>query len=470
MSKSNNIKEFLRICIVFISLYCFNYFSFSNFLVSKGNFIYFLQSISEDFNRFLFLTFKEENLFNVFLILITTVVVLLVVLSKEFSSPSIIKLNMLKKYLFLLQKTTLGTVFVFYFIRVFNLSRFYLIIYLFILPLIFIIFESEGVVSKYLLRQNYEIKYLIINYKESKYNEIIFGKYFKKKNLVYELNKKTLLDLNQELMSLQKKYQYDFLIFNTQSVDEDITTSLQQITKIKKPIYLITEYPIPSNLIRKLVIKKIDESFYNLYFLNPTVQAGASLLFKRILDILLSILILTTLSPFIFFIALFIFFQDKKNPFVSIPRSGIYGNNFKMYKFRTMKLNAHSERKILDDNNLRNGPLFKIENDPRIISKLNWIRKYSLDEIPQFFNVLKGEMSIVGPRPLFEEDLVYFKDEEVIRLSVLPGITGLLQINMRETDDFKIWFKYDKQYIENWSIWLDIKIILLTPFRIKSSI
>ena len=79
-------------------------------------------------------------------------------------------------------------------------------------------------------------------------------------------------------------------------------------------------------------------------------------------------------------------------------------------------------------------------------------------------------MSLVGPRPLFHEDLFFFRDEETIRLTVLPGITGFLQINSRETEDFKVWHKYDKQYIDNWSIWLDLKILLLTPFKLKSSL
>ena len=141
-----------------------------------------------------------------------------------------------------------------------------------------------------------------------------------------------------------------------------------------------------------------------------------------------------------------------------------------MYKFRTMYKDSHIDRQNLNNQNLRSGPLFKIKNDPRVISKLNWLRKYSIDEIPQLLNVVKGEMSLVGPRPLFEEDLVYFKAEETIRLSVTPGMTGLLQIKARETEDFNIWYFYDKIYIDTWSVWLDLKILILTPFNLKSSL
>ena len=107
--------------------------------------------------------------------------------------------------------------------------------------------------------------------------------------------------------------------------------------------------------------------------------------------------------------------------------------------------------------------MFKIENDPRLIDGVGFIRKFSIDEIPQFFNVLKGEMSIVGPRPLFPEDNKYYDQHYIRRLNVLPGITGLLQINERNTDDFDIWYKYDIEYIDNWSIYLDFKVMINTP-------
>jgi lipopolysaccharide/colanic/teichoic acid biosynthesis glycosyltransferase len=90
------------------------------------------------------------------------------------------------------------------------------------------------------------------------------------------------------------------------------------------------------------------------------------------------------------------------------------------------------------------------------------LRKYSIDELPQLINVIRGEMSLVGPRPLFEEDTQLFNENYMRRLNVLPGMTGLLQINDRNTDDFDTWFKYDLQYIENWSLYLDLQIILKT--------
>jgi lipopolysaccharide/colanic/teichoic acid biosynthesis glycosyltransferase len=134
-----------------------------------------------------------------------------------------------------------------------------------------------------------------------------------------------------------------------------------------------------------------------------------------------------------------------------------------------MKVDSHEERVELEDLNDNTGPLFKIENDPRLITGAKFFRRYSIDEIPQFLNVLKGDMSVVGPRPLFPEDSEYFDQHYIRRLNVMPGITGLLQINDRNTDDFDIWYKYDIEYIENWSLIGDFEIILKTPFSLFKS-
>jgi lipopolysaccharide/colanic/teichoic acid biosynthesis glycosyltransferase len=127
---------------------------------------------------------------------------------------------------------------------------------------------------------------------------------------------------------------------------------------------------------------------------------------------------------------------------------------------------SHASRESLKDLNKNDEVIFKIENDPRIIKGVELLRKFSLDELPQFFNVLKGDMSIVGPRPLFDEDTKLFNKNYMRRLNVLPGITGLLQINERNTSEFSTWYKYDIEYIENWSLFLDLKIILKTPVAI----
>ena len=161
--------------------------------------------------------------------------------------------------------------------------------------------------------------------------------------------------------------------------------------------------------------------------------------------------------------------KDKSPVIIKQDRVGLHGEQFNMYKFRTMRNDSHSLRDDLSNLNKRTGPLFKIENDPRIIKGLSFIRTYSLDEIPQLINVLKGQMSLVGPRPLFDDDTDSFDRHYMRRLNVMPGITGLLQINDRNTSDFSVWYKYDIEYIENWSLFLDLQIILKTPFAMFSN-
>ena len=138
---------------------------------------------------------------------------------------------------------------------------------------------------------------------------------------------------------------------------------------------------------------------------------------------------------------------DSTPVFIKQNRVGLHGKSFNMLKFRTMYQNSHEKREELKDLNPKKGPLFKIENDPRIIKGTIPLRNYSLDELPQFINDLRGDMSVVGPRPLFDEDTKLFSEKYMRRLNVLPGITGLLQINERNTDEFSIWYKYDLSLI-----------------------
>ena len=207
----------------------------------------------------------------------------------------------------------------------------------------------------------------------------------------------------------------------------------------------------------------------SVFYINNDIQYGSRYISKRILDISVIIFFSILFIPVSIITMLYLFFLDGYPMVIKQTRVGLHGKNFKMYKFRTMKKDSHDERDDLQEMNKHDGPLFKIDDDPRIINGSKFLRKYSIDEIPQLINVIKGEMSMVGPRPLFPEDNYHFNEHYIRRLNVLPGITGLLQINERNTDDFNIWYKYDLEYIENWSILLDLKIILKTPFSILSS-
>ena len=187
------------------------------------------------------------------------------------------------------------------------------------------------------------------------------------------------------------------------------------------------------------------------------------------MDIFLGSLAIIMFIPVMALITIYIFYLDGSPAIIKQNRVGLHGNKFTMYKFRTMKINSHELRQELEELNKNDAIIFKIENDPRIINGTNFLRNSSLDELPQLFNVLKGNMSLVGPRPLFEEDTDLFNQSYMRRLNVLPGITGLLQINERNTSDFETWYKYDIEYIENWSLYLDLKILFKTPFALFDS-
>jgi len=156
---------------------------------------------------------------------------------------------------------------------------------------------------------------------------------------------------------------------------------------------------------------------------------------------------------------------SSKGPvFFKQQRSGLNGSPFSIYKFRTMATNAEQYQHELAAMNEMTGPVFKVTNDPRITPIGKWLRKFSLDELPQLFNVLRGEMSLVGPRPLPVDEVRRFNDlAHRRRLSVKPGITCLWQISGRnQITDFKDWVRLDLQYIDNWSIWLDLTILVRT--------
>ena len=158
-------------------------------------------------------------------------------------------------------------------------------------------------------------------------------------------------------------------------------------------------------------------------------------------------------------------FRSSPGPiFYKQTRIGLHGKSFKVWKFRTMVTNADQLQKQLEAHNeTKDGILFKMKDDPRITRIGKFLRQYSLDELPQLFNVLFGEMSLVGPRPLPVRDVQKFSDHHFIRQEVLPGITGLWQISGRsDIIDFEKVIDLDKTYMENWSLSLDLQIILQT--------
>lgn len=186
------------------------------------------------------------------------------------------------------------------------------------------------------------------------------------------------------------------------------------------------------------------------------------LVLKRGLDILVSALLLLLTAPFLLVIAIAVKLDSAGPVFYTSERIGKRGRVFRCLKFRTMVQDAESRRSAMMHMNERDGVLFKVANDPRITRVGRVLRKYSLDELPQFFNVLSGDMSIVGPRPPLASEVKEYKLSHLRRLTVMPGITGLWQVQGRQDPSFDSYVSLDLTYIEKWSLWLDIKIMVRT--------
>jgi len=189
---------------------------------------------------------------------------------------------------------------------------------------------------------------------------------------------------------------------------------------------------------------------------------AVGLAIKRAIDVVVSAVGLILCAPLLALAAIWIRMDSPGSAIYSAPRMGQKGKLFRCYKLRTMQLNADSVKDKLREKNERNGPFFKIQNDPRITFAGHWLRKYSIDELPQLVNVLLGDMSLVGPRPHPLDDCERYTIEHLRRLDVKPGVTGLWQVTARRDPCFEKNMKLDLEYIENWSLGLDMKILFLT--------
>nr|WP_167849551.1 sugar transferase [Weissella confusa] len=186
---------------------------------------------------------------------------------------------------------------------------------------------------------------------------------------------------------------------------------------------------------------------------------------KRMMDILGSLVALIIFAPISLAIIAAIKFEDGGPTFYSQERIGYKGRPFVMWKFRSMVVGAHSMKSELEDLNETEGPIFKVKNDPRVTKVGVFIRKHSLDEIPQFVNVLKGDMSLVGPRPALPEEVLAYGDSEKERLKAWPGLTGLWQVSGRSNLNYDQMIALDLKYVENKSLIMDIKILFATVIQ-----
>ncbi|MBS5306030.1 MULTISPECIES: sugar transferase [Clostridium] len=185
---------------------------------------------------------------------------------------------------------------------------------------------------------------------------------------------------------------------------------------------------------------------------------------KRTLDFMGSFLGLVILSPILLIVAILIKLESKGPAIFSQSRIGLNGKEFKMYKFRSMVQNAEELKEKLAKENEMSGPMFKMKNDPRVTKVGKFIRKTSIDELPQLFNILKGDMTLVGPRPSLPREVEKFESWMLKRLEVKPGLTCYWQVSGRNNIDFYDWMKLDLKYVDDMSFWLDIKLIFKTAF------
>lgn len=183
---------------------------------------------------------------------------------------------------------------------------------------------------------------------------------------------------------------------------------------------------------------------------------------KRILDVCLSLLALVALSPLLLVVAACIYLEDGGPAIYNQTRIGKDGQAFKLYKFRSMCVDADEKLKDLQELNTRDGPAFKIKDDPRVTRVGKFIRKTCIDELPQLINIIKGDMSIVGPRPALPNEVEQYNSYQKQRLLVIPGLTCYWQIQKGEETTFDEWVEMDLKYIRERSILLDIRLILLT--------
>ncbi|KAA3612265.1 MAG: sugar transferase [Calditrichaeota bacterium] len=211
-------------------------------------------------------------------------------------------------------------------------------------------------------------------------------------------------------------------------------------------------------------VRQTDFSGFPLLEFETFSAQEWELFLKRSFDIIFSIFLLVVLSPIILIIALTIKLTSKGPVLFKQNRSGLNGRQFTLYKFRSMIVGAEVKKRELERANEMDGPVFKIKHDPRITTIGRIIRKTSMDELPQLFNVLKGDMSIVGPRPPLPVEVELYQLWQRRRLSLKPGLTCIWQVSGRNNIKFERWMEMDLEYIDNWSLWLDLKILFRTFF------
>ena len=278
---------------------------------------------------------------------------------------------------------------------------------------------------------------------------------------VFDLEDKVLGD-SDDFETTLKKYAVDEVLFTDVIAAFRIVEELAQIA-VEEGVRVTMAADLFS-----LEIFKSDISYFGTvplihYQPLPASPESGALLVKRLMDIVISAAMLVVLSPLMLAAAFIIKMGDRGPVFFCQKRVGLNGRIFTLLKFRSMVVGAEKMLDELKDKNEMSGPVFKLKDDPRITSFGKLIRRYSIDELPQLINVLRGDMSLVGPRPPLPEEVSLYLRKQRKRLSMRPGLTCIWQVSGRnEILDFEQWAKLDLEYIDNWSLSKDIVLLLKT--------
>jgi lipopolysaccharide/colanic/teichoic acid biosynthesis glycosyltransferase len=466
-------KYLFRFVILQVTLTLLTIWYFDNFLIGDyfDGFIFISENLLEDKSRFYPFIPNDFIKIDIYLAIFIFVFLIFLYLSKFYSYVNELTFSANKGLfdeffsIYLIWTTSFLS-----FLQLFRfdtVSRGYTIIFSFVVPLLLVAFRNSEFISSLLGRNPTKETLVTFNLdSESIFSELRLLSF---RNLIAQFKNDEIEDYayyKKNIESFNKDNEINLIVFNFSGLKSISLDFEKYLLNLNKKLLIIADPSFEFNssfIIRSEVIAK-----KSVFYINNDIQYGSRYISKRLLDLVLIIVFLPILFLLSLLTMIYILIIDGRPSIIKQTRVGLHGKNFDMYKFRTMKINSHNERTDLDELNQQSGPLFKIDDDPRIIKGAKSLRKFSLDELPQLLNVIKGQMSLVGPRPLFPEDNEYFDENYIRRLNVLPGITGLLQINERNTSDFKIWYKYDIEYIENWSLLLDIKILLKTPISLMS--
>lgn len=267
-----------------------------------------------------------------------------------------------------------------------------------------------------------------------------------------------ILGGREKLRSLTRQHFIDELVISELYPTEDAIRLVQEARDLDLDLRALAGYY--GDLTTNAPVEHLG--FFPVTPLHRRRTRVTGLICKRAVDILLSLFALLATAPLMLLISLAIKLESEGPAFYVSNRIGRRGRVFPCFKFRTMVLDAEKMKDELAALNERDGVLFKVSNDPRVTRLGRFLRKYSLDELPQFLNVLRGEMSLVGPRPPIASEVAKYEFEHFRRLEVMPGLTGLWQVQARHDPSFEKYIELDTAYVENWSFWLDVKILLRT--------